>query len=290
MAFVTTAVLENADPREWKLHRYGLSVERWESLRGQNFWITGAGTGYGRALAVALACAGAGVFLTGRRESKLLESIEEAGAMGADRGNCLALPADITSEDQIVAAAGEIEKARPSLRGVVHSAAVPQRHRFEWPLQEEPLEYWQQMLGTNLLGSWRVTRAALPLMIRGGVARAIFLSSGAGWANTAGFGQYNVSKAALNSLGASLAEECSLRFPQADVQMNVVDPSQALTEMNQGSTQTPYALASIVLLLLSHPQGGPNGRFFHRDGRHLEFGCVAPYPRSLQSPANGFTS
>lgn len=278
---MTTAVLENADPREWERHRYGLSVERWESLRDQNFWITGAGTGFGRALAVALACAGASVFLTGRRESKLLESIEEAEAMGAPRRNCIALPADITSEEQIMAAASFVKKACPSLRGVVHSAATPQRRRFDSPLQEESLEFWQQMLGTNLLGSWLVTRAALPLMLRGGAARVIFLSSEAGWANTAGFGQYNVSKAALNSLGASLAEECAQRYPRADVQMNVVVPGEARTEMNQGSTQSPYTLASMVLLLLSHPQGGPNGRFFHRDGRHLEFGHAAPYPRSL---------
>jgi 3-oxoacyl-[acyl-carrier protein] reductase len=278
---VTTAVLEDADPREWERHRYGLSVERWETLRDQNFWITGAGTGFGRALAVALACAGAGVFLTGRRESKLLESIEEAEAMGAPRRNCTALPADITSEEQIAAAISLLEKARPSLRGVVHSAAVPQRNRSDWPLQEESLEFWLPMLRTNLLGSWLVTKAAIPLMMCAGAARVIFLTSEAGWANTGGFGQYNVSKAALNSLGFSLAEECALRYPQSDVQMNVVVPGEARTEMNQGSTQSPYTLASLVLLLLSHPPGGPNGRFFHRDGRHLEFGYAAPYPRSL---------
>ncbi len=264
-------------------------LERWR--RSPEFGgFGGLGTGFGRALAVALACAGASVFLTGRRESKLLESIAEAEAMGASRQNCIALPADITSEEQIAAAAGLIARARPCLRGVVNSAAVPQRHRFNWPLQEECIEFWHQVMGTNVLGSWLVTRAALPLMIRGGAVRVIFLSSGAGWASTAGFGQYNVSKAALNSLGAFLAEECSLRYPEADVQMNVVDPGQARAEMNQGSTDSPYTLASIVLLLLSHPKGGPNGKFFHRDGRHLEFGYAAPYSRSLQASANCCTS
>ncbi len=203
--------------------------------------------------------------------------------MGASRENSVVLPVNITSEEQIAAAARLIARSRPSLRGVVHSAATPPRHQFDWPLQEESIEFWHQVMETNVLGPWLVTRAALPLMIRGGAVRVIFLSSGAGWASTAGFGQYNVSKAALNSLGASLAEECSLRYPEADVQMNVVDPGQARTEMNQGSTHSPYTLASMALLLLSHPKGGPNGRFFHRDGRHLEFGYVTHYPRTLQS-------
>lgn len=278
---MTSPVLQDADPRAWKEHCYGLPAERWESLRGQNFWITGAGTGFGRAVAVALSCAGAGVFLTGRREAKLLETIDDAEALGAARGECFALPADITSEEQMTAATRTIERSGRPLRGIINSAAVPQQRRSEWPLMEESTASWQNMLAANVLGSWLATKCALPLMIRSGVVRALFLSSGAGWADTPGFGQYNVSKAALNSLGACLAAECALRYPDADVQINVVVPGEARTEMNQGSENSPYTLASMALLLLSHPKGGPNGRFFHRDGRHLEFCCSAAYSHVL---------
>ena len=44
-------------------------------------------------------------------------------------------------------------------------------------------------------------------MLGGGRARLVLLTSEAGWAATPGFGPYNVSKAALNTLGASLAAE-----------------------------------------------------------------------------------
>jgi len=37
----------------------------------------------------------------------------------------------------------------------------------------------------------------------------------------------------------------------------------------------------MTLLLLSYGKGGPNGRFFHCDGRHLNFGNVAAHPGSL---------
>jgi NAD(P)-dependent dehydrogenase (short-subunit alcohol dehydrogenase family) len=265
----------------WKEHRYGLSVARWERLRGSSFWITGAGTGFGRAVAVALACAGGHVFLTGRRQSKLVESIAEAEAMGASEGSFSLLPADITSEEQIAEAVRIIQKTQPGLRGVINSAAIAQRRRHEWPLMEETLEFWRDILAVNLVGSWLVTQSAVPLMALGGSIRTVFLTSEAGWANTAGFGQYNVSKAALNSLGASMAEECAVRYRDTDVQINVVVPGEARSEMNQGSENSPYTLASMVLLLLSHPEGGPNGKFFHRDGRHLEFAYSTAYGRSL---------
>jgi NAD(P)-dependent dehydrogenase (short-subunit alcohol dehydrogenase family) len=270
-------VLQNAAPRDWKEHLYGLSATRWERLRGASFWITGAGTGFGRALAVALACAGARVFLTGRRESKVLESIDEAASMGASRKLCFPLPADITSEEQIAEAVRIIDGTTPWLNGIINSAARPQRRQSQWPLTEESSAFWRNILDTNLLGSWLVTISALPLMVRSSAVRVLFLSSEAGWANTAGVGQYNVSKAALNSLGYCLAEECAQRHPDVDVQINIVVPGEARTEMNQGSDNSPYTLASMALLLLSHPAGGPNGKFFHRDGRHLEFAYSAPY-------------
>ena len=38
--------------------------------------------------------------------------------------------------------------------------------------------------------------------------------------------------------------------------------------MSRGSTTSPDTIASMAPLLLSHPPGGPNGKFFHRDGRY----------------------
>ena len=41
----------------------------------------------------------------------------------------------------------------------------------------------------------------------------------------------------------------------------------------------------MALALLSHPPGGPNGRFFHRDGRHLAFAHAQPWERPVTSAA-----
>ena len=120
-----------------------------------------------------------------------------------------------------------------------------------------------------------------PLMAATGAVRALFFSSAAGWSGEAGFGPYNISKAAVNSLGVSLASECAARYPGVDVQINVLEPGQARTEMNRDSSITPLVVTSMTLLLLSHPAGGPNGRFFHRDGWHIGWGAIPPYERPL---------
>jgi NAD(P)-dependent dehydrogenase (short-subunit alcohol dehydrogenase family) len=118
-------------------------------------------------------------------------------------------------------------------------------------------------------------------MKTGGAVRVLFITSEAGWAFTPGVGLYNVSKAALNNLAGSLAAEYEAAFPDIDIQMNSLAPGEARTEMNQHSTDSPYAVASMALILLSHPPNGPNGKFFHRDGRHLPFTYASAYDKTL---------
>ncbi len=261
-------------------------MERWESLRGKNFWITGAGTGYGRCIALALAAAGAQVFLTGRRPEKLEETRAEAIALGIDPALCVPITADISSPVDVQRAAEAIGQHASHLYGLVNNAAQP-LHSGSWPLADLGVIDWSVLLATNVTGQWLVSKAALPLMTKQDGFRIVFMTSEAGWAFTPGFGPYNLSKAAVNSLGASLAAECAARFPDKDVQINVLVPGEARTEMNQGSAESPFSVVCMTLVLLSHPTGGPNGCFFHRDGRHLPFVYARPFPSSLLASGEG---
>lgn len=282
--FSTPGVLQNPDPASWREHRFGLPQARWARLEGRSFWITGAGTGYGRCVSLALAAAGAQVFVSGRRIEKLVETLNEGTRLGIDVSRCLPVPVDITRESALLRAAETIRHHTPQLYGVVSSAALPQPSGGPYPLTDQSAAAWTDLLTTNVTGQWLTARTALPLMAQGAGFRMVFLSSEAGWASTPGFGPYNVSKSAVNALGASFAAECAVRFPRMDVQINVLVPGEARTEMNQGSTASPYAVVSMALALLSHPPGGPNGCFFHRDGRHLAFGYAQPFCRDLLDP------
>jgi 3-oxoacyl-[acyl-carrier protein] reductase len=277
----TPGVLEYCRHEEWRQHRFGLPPERWAALAGKVIWITGAGTGFGRAVAIMLAAAGARPVLSGRRRQKLDDTSREMRMLGVDPSAALALPCDITSESEIARAMNDIERQRGSLDGLVACAALPQGPHGPSPLLDGPLDAWNSLLETNITAQWLAARAGIPLMVRSGRVRTVFFTSEAGWAFTAGFGPYNLTKAALNSLGGSLAAEAATRFPSADVQINVLNPGEAQTEMNAGSSVSPYTVVAMTLLLLSHPPGGPNGCFFARDGRHLAFAHAKAWPRAI---------
>lgn len=277
----TRGLLEYGDYAAWKAHRFGLPLPRWNALAGKVIWITGAGTGYGAAIATILAAAGARPVLSGRRRERLQVTLNNMRSLGVDPAAALIVPGDVRNESQLLAAAGQIEAEAGALHGLVVCAALPQRGGGPSPLSDMTRETWDAMIETNVTAPWLSARAALPVMLRSHAARIVLLTSEAGWADTPGFGPYNLTKAALNSLGASLAAELAALHSDADVQINVLNPGEAKSEMNQGSSVSPYAAVAMTLALLTHPPGGPNGRFFARDGRHLEFAYAKAWGKPL---------
>lgn len=277
MPAATPGIQQFLDPAQWRDHRFGLAPERWQALSGRTAWITGAGTGYGRCIAVALAAAGARVILSSRRIEKLNDSVAEMNSLGVSAANVAVIPLDITDSGVVEAAAGEVRRRFGAADILVQSAAVSAAGLPPSPLTSMTPEQWNRIIDANLTGAWHMCRAALPDMLAAGYCRTLLLTSEAGWAFTPGFGPYNVSKSALNNLGASLAAECAARSPAADIQINVLIPGEARTEMNRGSTISPYTIVPMTLALVSHPAGGPNGRFFHRDGRHFPFAYADAY-------------
>lgn len=276
-----TPVEQDHDPREWKKHHFGLSDVRWERLKGKCIWVTGAGTGYGQCIAVALAAAGSLVILSGRRKEKLVETTEVMKSYGIENDNCEIIDFDLKDFREIEEACRAVKGLTQNLYGIVNNAALPQGGDSPYPLQAGTYEMWDNIIKTNLTAPWYLTKIMAPHMIKGKEIRVIFMTSEAGWAFTPGFGMYNVSKAALNNLAASFAAEVSESNPDADIQMNILVPGEAKTEMNQGSADSPYAVVGMSLILLSHPGGGPNGKFFHRDGRHLQFAYAAIHDKEL---------
>lgn len=262
-------------------------LDRWESFSGQNYWITGGGTGYGRAMAIALSAANAVVYITGRRVGKLRETKAEIDASGISSDNCHCVVADITNPSHISAACQEIERHCSSLDGLVNNAALPNRPGSTSPLQQDSLEYWNKLMATNVTAPWLLTRTIFPHMIKSMHPRVLFISSGAGWAGTPGVGPYNVSKAALNSLSHSMALEYARDYSKSDIQINTLVAGEAYTEMNQGSSTSAHVINRMALLLLSYPVGGPNGCFFSWDGGHLDCGETKAYPRPLMKAKAG---
>lgn len=283
MTISTPDIRQDLDPTQWKRHRWGVPLHRLNFLRDRHFWITGAGTGYGQSIAFMLASTGATVFLTGRRADKLEATRQLMSSHGVGTDRVHAICADITDPAQAAAACETIAHHSTRLDGIVHSAALSQASCGHMsPLMNGDLPNWERMMRTNVTAPWHLTRLMTPHLLKSDAVRILFLTSEAGWADTPGHGQYNISKCALNNLTMSLAAEWAHSHPELDVQINALIPGEAKTEMNQGSDVSPFSIVEMTMLLLSHPKNGPNGHFFHKDGRHFDFAYSRAYPNSLR--------
>ncbi len=264
-------------------HRFGLAIEKWQRFRGLSALVTGAGTGYGQAIATALAGAGANVILVGRRRGKLEETAQKCREHADDPVDVRICPVDLCDFESQTTMLDQIESEAETPTLLVNSAALPCRPDVSLPLPlfSYDVEEWEALLRTNVTAPWFLSREFVKRFQGRSPIRILNMTSRAGWSSKGSLGPYNVSKAALNNLTMSLAEEARAQFPDADIQINALNPWEARSEMNQGSTTPQEKVLPMALLLLAQPAGGPSGYFFSRDGRHDQFTDTLPYDKDL---------
>lgn len=129
--------------------------------------VTGGGTGIGAAIATHLAGQGLEVVVAGRRRAKLDEVVDRIGV------SARALVLDITDPRSVVAGMGELERLDVLVNNAGGALGVA-------PVERSDLDQWESMYATNVLGTVRVTQAALPLLRRSARATIVNLSSIAG--------------------------------------------------------------------------------------------------------------
>lgn len=163
--------------------------------------IAGSRQGVGRALAEHYALSGRAVFGLSRGESDFVHE--------RYRHICC----DVTKEDSLKPAFEQISQSG-SLGVLIYSAAVyTPSHSLLLPAGKA-----EEMLRTNLLGAFLVSRYALRLMKRGGFGRLIFISSIAVPLGSAGSAVYGASKAGVEQLAFSMSRD----FPADNITFNTI--------------------------------------------------------------------
>ncbi len=193
-------------------------------LDGKVALITGGGRGIGWAIAVALADAGAAVVVTGRNTVNLEET---KSAIIAEGGKGMALACDVGSKASVVSA---FEKIRAELGAVdilVNNAGIT----YSRKLHETPDDVWEQIIQTNVNGTFYCCKAVLPDMIDKRWGRIITIASIAGLGGIPFSSAYSASKHAQLGLTRSLA----LEVARYNIAVNAICPGWVETNMLEES-------------------------------------------------------
>ncbi len=169
------------------------------SMRGKVALITGASRGIGLSVAHALAAEQCNLIITGRNPSTLRQAATQLTKHGS---GILPIACDVRDPHAVKALFAAVKGRFHRLDILINNAGTGHSNV---PVTKLPVKAWNDVIGTNLTGTFLVTRAALPLMKRGSTivnnlsiaARRVFPGSSA----------YNASKHGALGFTDTLREE-----------------------------------------------------------------------------------
>jgi NADP-dependent 3-hydroxy acid dehydrogenase YdfG len=216
--------------------------------------ITGASSGIGEATARALAADGHRLALLARRADRIQALADELG------NGAIAIEADVTDRDSIVAAAERVQRELGGADILVNNAGV----MLLAPFTSDQKAEIRQMVEVNLLGAMTATEVFLD-QLRDGGGDLVNLSSVAGRTARPGNAVYAATKWGMNGWSESRRQEL-----QPDIRVMVIEPGavateltdhithadtkQAVEQMYQKMSITARDIAEVIAFAISRPQ------------------------------------
>ncbi len=231
--------------------------------------VTGATRGIGRATAILLAQAGAHIVAVGRTQGALEELDDAVRAAGSA---ATLVPLDMRDYPGIYRLAKAVNDRHRHLDILIGNAAIAGQRS---PLDHVEPQAWDEAMAVNVTANWHLIRAMDPLLKRSTAGRAVFVTSGAATHARAYSGPYSVSKAALNALARTYADETS----STPVRVNLFNPGPTRTRMRAQvvpfedpmTLPTPEQVAEKIVDLCL-PGFSETGKLYDfRAGKLLEF-------------------
>ncbi len=240
--------------------------------RGRVAIVTGGGRGLGRAIASRLAAEGADLVISYRSNDSAAEETAE-GVREAGVG-CELFKGDVSSPEDVEALFKGASDAFGRVDILINNAGIT-RDNLMMRMKEEEFD---EVLRTNLKGTYLCTRAALRPMVRSRWGRIVNVSSVVGLVGNAGQANYAASKAGIIGFTKSVAREVA----QRGITVNAVAPGYVETELTgrlpekvkeqiraqvpAGRFGEPEEVAEVVAFLVGETAGYVTGQTIAVDG------------------------
>lgn len=200
-------------------------------LQNRIILVTGASDGIGLEAALTYARHGASVILLGRNEEKLRAAADGVAQVSPHPVRWYTLDLLTCTPESCQALAQRIAAHYPRLDGVLHNAGLLGEVR---PMDEQDPVLWEQVMQVNVNGTFFLTQALLPLLLKSDSGSLVFTSSSVGRQGRANWGAYAVSKFATEGMMQVLAEEYQSRH----LRVNCINPGGTRTKMRASAFPT----------------------------------------------------
>jgi len=191
-------------------------------LAGHVAIVTGASRGLGQYFAKALARAGADLVLTSRKRETLAAFEAEIKSLGR---RVVSLELDVRNQESIEKMAADAEAALGQIHILVNNAGMNIRK----PALDVTWTDWNQILDTNLRGTFFVAQAVARRMIAKGYGRIVNIGSVTSVFGYAGLAPYGASRGGVRQMTMSLADD----WGKHGVTVNCLAPGWFKTEQNR---------------------------------------------------------
>lgn len=171
-----------------------------KNLKNKKAIITGGGRGLGKATAIAFAKEGIDVAITGRNEAVLKETTSELESFGIKATYEIF---DVGNYQEVKTGINNIIKNLGSVDILVNNAGIAAFGSFN----DMEVSQWSQIIQTNVMGMYYVTKEVLPYLINQNEGDIINVSSTAGLSGNASTSAYSASKFAVIGMSESLMKE-----------------------------------------------------------------------------------